>query len=647
MEITKQLTQKMERMFQNDLGFTKGASHCHTQNSMDDGFATELDVCKVSAELGASAAFISDHGTAMGWDDFDEALKQVNEQLHEQGREPIKPIFGVEAYYLDDVTQMKSHLVLYAMNENGMHKIRKAMSRCTIIANPRDDENGFACFTDETLEYLRGGDVIATSACIGGVFGSIVIYNDRINHKINKLQEEIDEFSDSLSVYEESQKVFNSANERLAILKADVAEAKAASKKSFTSKQKQIDGMEKKLNKAIAAFDQFLEDGKDASAKSVKVALAQLEVTVEDVDDFQNGIEEAQTKYNQRVAQIKSEIASAQELSATLDAKTEAMETAKNERATAKAALDAVAKDVSKVEAKQAKIDELESQKLGKEQSQELFLKRLAKMKEIFGDNFYVEVQYHGIENERIIYTWLAKAARKHKLPLIAANDAHMAHNSMDDMMARQIRRSCRFKRWEEIEDDFPEYYIKNDRELALALYQILPEDMVIEAMSNVAKVVGLCNASIKKESHAPKANIENVKEEIVRIARSNIARKYGDQWSREHEERFNYEIDIIDSMGFNDYFYITWDILNVARLIGGLSYEKLDELKSLMGGMKLEELMEFINQYNTEPNISVGLGRGSGAGSIVCYLLGITNIDPFKYDLLFERKKIAFTKPR
>jgi DNA polymerase-3 subunit alpha len=641
MQIVKPLTPKMLRMFKNDLGYTKGAQHCHSQNSMDDAITTEREICDVAVELGAKAAFISDHGTAMGWDDFDEAAKKVNAKLTEQGIDrKIKPIFGVEAYYLDDVTQMKSHLVLYAMNERGLYKIRMALSRGVIIANPRDEENGFNCLTDETLEYLKGGDVIATSACIQGVIGSIVMYNNKLNTKIERLEDEINAFADSLSIYEESQRVFDEANERLSILKAEVSEAKAASKKSFTSKQKQLDGMKKKLEKAKAAFDKFLADGKDASAKSVRVALAQLEVVVEDSDEFQNGIEEAEMKYNQRAAQLRSEAAKTKEMADTLDAKTTAMEKAKTERAEAKAALDAVAKDVAKVENKRAKIEEFTAQKLTREQSQELVLKRLAKMKEIFGDNFYMEVQNHGLDLEAIIYPWVAKVAKKHKIPLIAANDAHMARNTTDDMSARQIRRSCRFKRWEEIEEDFCEYYIKNDLELAAALYQILPEDMVIEAMTNVAKVVDSCNAVIAKESHAPKAKLPNVKDEIIRIARANIARKYGAAWSKEHEERFAYEIGIIDSMGFNDYFYITWDILNVARLIGGLSYEKLDELKSKMGGMNLDELMVYLNQFSTEPNISVGLGRGSGAGSIVCFLLGITNIDPFKYDLLFERKK-------
>ena len=75
MKIIKKLTARMEQMFQNDLRFTKGAAHCHSVNSLDDGCQTELDMCKVSKELGAEVAFISDHGTAMGWDDFDEAAE--------------------------------------------------------------------------------------------------------------------------------------------------------------------------------------------------------------------------------------------------------------------------------------------------------------------------------------------------------------------------------------------------------------------------------------------------------------------------------------------------------------------------------------------------------------------------------------------
>lgn len=625
MKIEKQLTNKMLQLFADDLRFTKGASHCHTHNSVDDAVSTEKDVCDVAVENGASAAFISDHGTAMGWDDFDEAAQKAG----------TKPIFGIEAYYLDDVTQQKSHLCLYAKNNDGMRQMNMAMARGVIL------DDGRTCLTDETLKMLRGGNVIATSACIQGVFGSIVLYNNKINNKIDKLEREIAEFNDSVALYEKSKAAFERADYDWAVLKSEVSEAKSASKKSFAGKEKQLASMKKKLDKAIEAFDKFLIDGKDTTAKSVRTALSQLEVTVETPDDFEEGIDEAKNRYNQRVAQVKAESETLKALADTLDEKTQKMELAKAARTEAKSALDAVAKDVSKVETRKTKIAELEAEKLSKEASQELFNKRLATMLDVFGDNFYMEVQNHGLELEATIYPWIAKTAKKHKIPLIAANDAHVARNLPGSFKARQIRRSCRFSKWEEETDDMPEYYIKNDRELALALYQILPEDVVIEAMTNVAKVVDQCNATIVKSSHAPKAKVSNVKDEIIRLSRENIANKYGDSWGQKHEDRFNYEIGIIDSMGFSDYFYITWDILYVARLIGGLSYEKLDELKAQMTDMSLDELMTYLKEYSTEPNLSVGLGRGSGAGSIVCYLLGITNIDPFKYDLLFERERL------
>lgn len=623
MKIEKQLTKKMEQMFQNDLRFTKGASHCHTQNSEDDGFSSEYAMCAVPQSLGAEKVFISDHGTAQGWDDFDDAAKKLG----------ITPIFGVEGYFLDDVLNMYPHIVLYAKNEEGMRQICKALSRATIL------EDGRHVFPIETLQMLRGGNIIATSACISGVFGAIVLHNDRIKNKIAKLNAEIAEFDGAIAAYNAAEKQYSAADAKFSVLRAEVADAKAASKKSFSSKQKQVESLQKKLEKAQAAFDKFLEDGKESSAKSVRVALSNFEIAVEDPDDFQMAIDEARMKLNQRAAQIKAEIAQTEAVAATLNAKTIAMEAAKVEKAEAKKVLDATSKDVAKVETRQVKIAELEEQMLSKEASQELFERRFSEMLDIFGDDFYMEVQNHGLELEAKIYPWLASVARKRGIKLIAANDAHMATNSEDDIAGRQIRRSCRFQKWEELSEDLGEYYIKTDRELALALYQILPEDVVIEAMRNVASVVDQCNASIVKGSHAPKAKgCENAKDEIIRICRANIPKKIGDGWNNEYEERFNFELGIIDKMGFNDYFIITCNILYVARLTGGLSYEKLDELKSVMNDMTLDELMAFIKKNNTEPNISVGLGRGSGAGSLVCYLLGITNINPFKYDLLFER---------
>lgn len=648
MKIMKKLTKKMEDMFKNDFAFTSGPLHNHTEASFDDGFQKVGDIVTVVHEMGGTNAAVTDHGNAIAWDPLDDYVISFNEK-HDAN---IKPVFGIEAYVLQEFKEMlveiagedvdfpedatfNAHLCIYAKNNEGMRQIQKAMSRAKIL------DDGRAVLTNETLEMLRGGNVVVTSACIAGVFGSIILYNDRINKRIEKLEDEINGFADSLSIYEESKRQLEAATEKWSVAKAEVKEAKDASKKSFTAKVKSVETMKKKLDKAQAAFDKFLEDSSAKNEKSVKSALAQLEVIVEDSDMFQEGIEDATMKFNQRAAQIKSEMEATKALAATVDEKTAIMDAAKLEKDAFKAEVDAVAKDVAKVEAKEVKIKEWESRKLTKQQTTDIFNYRLAQMLDLFGEDFYMEVQNHGLEMEATIYKWLSNVAKNRKIPVVATNDAHVARNTQRDVDGRQIRRSCRWKKWDTVADDDVEYYLKNDRELAEALFQILPENVVIEAMSNVSKIFEKCNATIVTNSHAPKAKgIEDTKTELIRLARANIEKKYGDEWSEEHEKRFEYEIGIIDSMGFNDYFLITYDILNVARIIGGLSYEKLDELKGIMNNMTLDELLGYIEEFNTEVNQSVGLGRGSGAGSLVLRLLGITDVDPFKYDLLFEREK-------
>ena len=626
MKYEKQLTRKLSELYKK--GTCKhGILHNHIY-SLDDSFQSPQSALTRAAELNAPAIASSDHGQCYGWDPMDDEAKKNFPN--------IKIIFGVE-FYLQNELGNATHMVAYAKNNEGMRKIQLALSRGEVVSYGGDYITTIS--EDVLREYLSGGDIIATSACISGVFGGIVLWNHRLGKKIEKLNAEIEECAAVVAAYNKASQEYNEADDRMCVLRAEVSEAKAAAKKSFTGKQKQLDSMKKKLDKAIAAFEKFIQDGTEKTAKSVRVALAQLEVVVEDCDMFQDGIEEAQTKFNQRTAQLKSEIAHTQEVAEQLAEKTALFEASKLARAEAKARLDALAKDVAKVNNKKEKVAELEAQKLSANRSKEILDHRIALMKEVFGNDFYAEVQNHGIDVEQIIYPWVAKVARKHHIPLIAANDSHVSYNKQECFDGRQIRRSCRFKKWDtEIEGD-EELYIKDDYELALALYQILPEDMVVEAMENVGKIVAQCNATIDKGSHAPKVKGDVDVQTMLRDLAVAGIHKYGNEWSQKHQDRLDYELNIINSMGFNDYFVITWDIINFARQVGGLSYEKLEELISKMKDMTMDEFMAFVQEFNTEVNISVGLGRGSGAGSIVCYLLGITNIDPFKYDLLFERK--------
>ena len=600
------------------------ALHCHTENSMQDAVQKVPEMVAKCESYGAQKVCITDHGRMMAADELTEATRKTQ----------IRPMYGVEAYLRDPLTNRRAHLVLYAKDNIGFQQLTLALARGEF------NEDGEATFTDEHLEMLKGGHIIATSACIDGVLGSIKMFNKRLDRKAAEWAEKQVEFQSAVEEYEVAAKNQQNLDAQWVFAKKELADAKKASKTSFTAKKKSIASRRAKLEKAQAAFDKYVADGSSKTEKSVRTALAYFEMTPESADEFEDCLERIEVQINQAEARIASEEAAIQELTAKVPELEEKVAQTKIELDATKEAAAKLAKQADKFHQIQTKVDEFLSQKLSDEVAQQHFRKRLKLMTETFPGDFYIEVQNHGMEDEAEIYPWLYKVARHCNIPLVAANDAHVTNNADADFTLRQIRRSCRFNKWEEVHDSDREMYIKTDRELAYALLQILPEDAVIEAMDNVGKIVEACNVSLVTESHAPKADVEDVTRLVTEMARSNIQAKYGSEWGEQHEERLKYEMSIISSMGFSDYFFITQDILNVARKIGALSYAKLDELKTKMDNMSMDELMAYLEEYGTETNLSVGLGRGSGAGSIVCYLLGITNIDPFKYDLLFEREK-------
>lgn len=101
------------------------------------------------------------------------------------------------------------------------------------------------------------------------------------------------------------------------------------------------------------------------------------------------------------------------------------------------------------------------------------------------------------------------------------------------------------------------------------------------------------------------------------------------------------YELSVIADMGYSDYFLIVLDFLGFGRKLGHLSNEHLEYLREHVKLLTLKELMDYVDAHQEEVGFAVGAGRGSAAGSLVAYLVGITNIiDPLKYDLLFERER-------
>lgn len=222
----------------------------------------------------------------------------------------------------------------------------------------------------------------------------------------------------------------------------------------------------------------------------------------------------------------------------------------------------------------------------------------------VFGpDNFYIEIQHNGLDIQEIANEGLIKLARELNLPLVGTNDVHYLTKadfvSHDCLLCLQTGR----KKNETNRFKFPtdQFYLKSETEMRQEFSH------VPEIFDNIQKIVDKVNIELEfNKYYLPKFEVPlsfNDTQYLEKIALEGLESRYGTV-EQKHLERLTKEIKIIDNMGFSSYFLIVWDFIKFAH----------------------------------EKDIPVGPGRGSGAGSIIAYAIGITDIDPLKYDLLFER---------
>ncbi len=225
--------------------------------------------------------------------------------------------------------------------------------------------------------------------------------------------------------------------------------------------------------------------------------------------------------------------------------------------------------------------------------------------KNVFGEgNYYLEIQDHGIDEQKQTNPDIIKIARELDIPLVATNDAHYV--AKEDAEIQKILLCIQTKHT--ITEDTgmgfstDEFYVKSGEEM-LALFPEYPE-----AIANTNIVADMCNVEFEfGNTILPNYDVPDGQthfEYFRNLCYDGFKRLYGNEAPAEYMERLDYELGVIDSMGFTDYFLIVWDYINYARSVG----------------------------------IPVGPGRGSGAGSIAAYCCGITAIDPMRYSLLFER---------
>ena len=229
---------------------------------------------------------------------------------------------------------------------------------------------------------------------------------------------------------------------------------------------------------------------------------------------------------------------------------------------------------------------------------------------EIFGpDHFYIELQHHSLAEQQAIMPDLLRLCRETNLPPVITNDAHYLKKenaaAQHILMCIQTGRTLGEEGGLEFETE--EFYVKSGDEMKEA-FSFWADPLIEEGLANTCRIAERCHAhftfgELKLPRFTPETG-ESSDELFDRLCEEGLLRRYGNKRTEEIEKRLAYEKEIIRHMGFVDYYLIVWDFIRYAR----------------------------------EQGIPVGPGRGSGAGSLISYLFGITDVDPLRYHLLFER---------
>ncbi len=230
----------------------------------------------------------------------------------------------------------------------------------------------------------------------------------------------------------------------------------------------------------------------------------------------------------------------------------------------------------------------------------------------------------------------LAQLSDTMNIPVCLSNNVHMPAKTNNDILARTIIRTTVNDKWQEPSKADKEKYLKTDEELITKLSDILPTEKVMEGYENIGKIVSKCDLRIPVKNHYPVFHTPDGStsgEYLRKRAYEGILWRYPDGNFQDYE-RLEYELNVICSMGYADYHCIVEDFLRYARAAGKLDLKKTEQRKLALS-FDTEKIQRFVKHM---PGEAVGPGRGSAAGSLVCYLTGITNIDPLKYGLLFER---------
>ncbi len=225
--------------------------------------------------------------------------------------------------------------------------------------------------------------------------------------------------------------------------------------------------------------------------------------------------------------------------------------------------------------------------------------------KNLFKDDYYLEIQPNGLPEQVLANQKLIELSKELDIPLVATNDAHYLkkEDSFNHEVLLCIQTGKKMSDEDRMRMQVDEFYLKSPEEMS-SYFQNVPE-----AIENTVKIAKKCNfdfefGNTKLPNYDVPEEFKTHSEFFRKLCYEGIKKRYGENPTKEVLDRLEFELSVIEKMGYVDYYLIVWDFINYAKSQG----------------------------------IPVGPGRGSGAGSIAAYAVGITDIDPIKYNLLFER---------
>lgn len=532
----------------------------------------------------------------------------------------IQYVPGIEIYFQPekDLTKRESyHLILFAKDWLGQKILFRIENMAQLNKSPKglwrgQETGGLPRTTWEDLERFVGpgseghGHIIATSACVGGYIPATLLQPWLYAEQRNEIVSEMGQYKVTDQEVELVKADLESAQNQLKEAKEKARQLKKVEKISYPTKLLRL---EKKLAKLMKELDGY-QDG-----------FSQISL----FGDADDGSQERE-KLSQEIESVKQSI---QDLHTEHELANTLLPQADEIRETVKKLsdlVDALKQRYANVEKESRpylnllrKLNALEEKKVDQATAYQNAVAAAKRMEQIFGhENFFIELQNHGISSEQYVFPLLCQLIQETGIEPTVANDVHYPRK--EDVRKRNLIASFRFNtpiEEKENAEGANELYFKSNVEME-ALGN--GNEIWKRGMENTNRIVSSCNVYYIFGMHLPQFDAHAVGynsplEYLNSFCRKMIPEKYpqGDMSDEEYvallnkvDAKLKYELSVIEKMGYSSYIAIVQDFIFYGRKIGG--------------------------------EVGIGPGRGSAAGSVVCYLADITDIDPIRFDLIFER---------